>query len=203
MLCLPYAFWSVCLLRYYFGSKTWNHPNCPFRVCFLSFWTWALGSDPAFDCDFSLSYSEVPSAPAQCFSIWRNLGPIYKWFVQNSVLLHKQFLCSCGTSAQVLQKSPPSPRSQACRPAWPYLTDLPKEDVLLDLSPARPPVNVHYKVIGTVSRFSGHWGPLLAVDPTLVQMNKSFCIVTHWRLRLTYFKESCNSVDIAFSFSQE
>lgn len=108
MLCLPYAFWSVCLLRCYFGSQTWNHPNSahPVFLCFLSVWTWALGSDLAFNCDSSLSYSEVPSPPAQCFSSWRNLGPIYKWFVQNSVLLHKQFLCSCGTSASRSSRNP-------------------------------------------------------------------------------------------------
>lgn len=108
MLCLPYAFWSVCLLRCYFGSQTWNHPNSahPVFLCFLSVWTWALGSDLAFNCDSSLSYSEVPSPPAQCFSSWRNLGPIYKWFVQNSVLLHKQFLCSRGTSASRSSRNP-------------------------------------------------------------------------------------------------
>lgn len=157
MLCLPYAFWSVCLLRCYFGSQTWNHPNSAHSV-FVS-WVFGLGllGVTKHSIVSSLSYSEVPSAPAQCFSIWRNLGPIYKWFIQNSVLLHKQFsVLMWHLSLQVLQKSPPSPRSQACRPGWPYLTDLPKEDVLLDLSPARPPVNVHYKVIGTVSRFSGH-----------------------------------------------
>lgn len=45
MLCLPYAFWSVCLLRCYFGSQTWNHPNSAHSVFLrsLSFWTWLLG----------------------------------------------------------------------------------------------------------------------------------------------------------------
>lgn len=59
-------------------------------LCFLSFWTWAFRSDPSTRLWFlTLSDSEVPTAPVQCFPTWGNLGPIYKCFIQSSVLCHR------------------------------------------------------------------------------------------------------------------
>ena len=84
-------------------------------LSFLVSWVFGLGLlgvTPAFDCDSSLSGSEVPSAPAQCFCTWRNLGPIYKWFIQNSVLRHK--LKFCADLAQL--PGPPECPSQAWLP---------------------------------------------------------------------------------------
>lgn len=151
----------------------------------LGFWEW-----PQHCIVTPLSVLCNGASTSECFSTQRNSGPIYK-------CSYRTLCCVTDYSSgptwhlsfQVLQKPPPSTRSQASLPVWPWklgglvatLHWLLNEDVSLDLSPACPPVNVHHRVIGTGC--TGHWGSLLAMAPT-PSANKSFCIVTHWRFCL-------------------
>lgn len=163
-------FESVCLFRCSFGSQTWNHLNstCLFPGC-LSFWTWAFERDsslfPVLRCHLLQSASLLKGILAPFINgFYRTLCCVTDY---SSVL-------TWHLSLQVLQKPPPSTRSQSSLPAWSW--------ELGGLVATLHWLHEGGRVTGPFSRMSpsecpppsdwywlsvsGHWGSLLAMDPT-------------------------------------